>query len=46
VARGKRILRIAALVLAGVVYVWFAAVRAVPGIRRRKAEARAARRGR
>ena len=40
----KRILL--ALVAAGVaiVYVWVAAVRAVPGVRRRKAEARARRR--
>jgi len=30
--------------LAAVGYVWIAAVRAVPGVRRRKAEARAARR--
>ena len=31
--------------LAAVGYVWVAAVRAVPGVRRRKSEARAARRG-
>lgn len=44
-----RILRRLALALAAVVaaigYVWVAAVRAVPGVRRRKAAARARRRG-
>jgi hypothetical protein len=42
-------LKLMALALAAVVaaltYVWIAAVRAVPGVRRRKAEARARRRG-
>jgi hypothetical protein len=32
-------------VVAALTYVWIAAVRAVPGVRRRKAEARARRRG-
>jgi hypothetical protein len=36
-------LALSAFVVA-VTYVWFAAVRAVPGVRRRKAEARARRR--
>ena len=33
-------------IVAAVGYVWIAAVRAVPGVRRRKAEARARRTGR
>ena len=45
----KRLLTILAGILATIAYVWIAAVRAVPGVRRRKAVARAewrARRGR
>jgi HAMP domain-containing protein len=42
----KRILAALLSVLAGLVYVWFAAVRAVPGVRRRKEAARRARAGR
>lgn len=38
--RVKRILLAGAAILSGLVYVWVAAVRAVPGIRRRKAAAR------
>ena len=38
----KRVLLAVAAVLTGLVYVWFAAVRAVPGVKRRKAAARAA----
>jgi hypothetical protein len=38
----KRLLALLATLLAGIAYVWFAAVRAVPGVRRRKAAARAA----
>jgi hypothetical protein len=34
----------AGAVVAAIAYVWIASVRAVPGVRRRKAEARAARR--
>jgi hypothetical protein len=40
----KRVLAVLAAVAAAVGYVWVTAVRAVPGVRRRKAEARAARR--
>lgn len=40
----KRALLVVAGVLASVLYVWFAAVRAVPEVRRRKAARRAARR--
>jgi hypothetical protein len=40
----KRVLLAVTAVLGGLVYVWFAAVRAVPGVKRRKANARAARR--
>jgi hypothetical protein len=40
----KRILLGVGLALAGVAYVWLAAVRAVPDVKRRKAAARAARR--
>jgi hypothetical protein len=40
----KRVLAVLAAVVAAVGYVWVAAVRAIPGVRRRKAEARAARR--
>lgn len=36
----RRILVTLLSLLAGLVYVWFAAVRAVPGVRRRKAAAR------
>lgn len=42
----KRGLRLLALALGALVYVWVAAVRAVPGVRRRKAAARTARRSR
>lgn len=38
----KRLLALIATLLAGALYVWFAAVRAVPGVRRRKSAARAA----
>ena len=40
----KRVLAALVAVVAAVGYVWVAAVRAIPGVRRRKAEARAARR--
>jgi hypothetical protein len=40
----KRVLTALVAVVAAAGYVWVAAVRAVPGVRRRKAEARAARR--
>lgn len=40
----KRVLGTLAALVGGVGYVWIAAVRAVPGVRRRKDEARAARR--
>jgi len=44
-----RVLRRIAIVISAtlglIAYVWIAAVRAVPGVRRRKAEARARRRG-
>jgi hypothetical protein len=40
----KRIVALAAAVGGAILYVWFAAVRAVPAVRRRKAAARAARR--
>ena len=40
----KRVLAALAALVAAVGYVWVAAVRAIPGVRRRKAEARAARR--
>lgn len=40
----KRLALAVAAVVAAIGYVWVAAVRAVPGVRRRKAEARAARR--
>lgn len=40
----KRVLVGISAVLAGVAYLWVAAVRAVPGVRRRKAAARARRR--
>jgi hypothetical protein len=36
-----RLLRLAGAALAGLVYVWFAAVRSLPVVRRRKAERRA-----
>jgi hypothetical protein len=39
----KRIALAGAAALAAIGYVWVAAVRAVPGVRRRKAEARARR---
>jgi hypothetical protein len=38
----KRVLALIGSVLAFTLYVWFAAVRAVPGVRRRKAAARRA----
>jgi hypothetical protein len=41
----RRVALAFAATVAGIAYVWFAAVRAVPGVRRRKAEARASRRG-
>lgn len=40
----KRVLLAVTALLAFAVYVWVAAVRAVPGVRQRKAAARAARR--
>ena len=40
----KRLLLAVIAVLGGLVYVWVAAVRAVPGVKRRKQAARAARR--
>jgi hypothetical protein len=40
----RRIVLALAAAVAALVYVWVAAVRAAPGVRRRKAEARAARR--
>ena len=40
----KRVLAALVAVVAAIGYVWVAAVRAIPGVRRRKAEARAARR--
>ena len=36
----RRILKLAAGLLAFLTYVWFAAVRAVPGVKRRKAQRR------
>ena len=42
--RPKRILLALAALLSAVIYVWVAAVRAVPDVRRRKAAARRARR--
>jgi len=42
----RRLLTLFALVLGGITYVWFAAVRAVPGVREQKAAARARRRER
>jgi hypothetical protein len=39
----KRILTAAGLLLGFVLYVWYAAVRAVPGVKRRKAAIRARR---
>jgi hypothetical protein len=36
----RRILRLAATLLAFATYVWFAAVRAAPGVKRRKAARR------
>ena len=41
----KRVALALAALVAALTYVWIAAVRAVPGVRRRKAEARARRRG-
>ena len=38
----KRLLALIGAVLSAAAYVWFAAVRAVPGVRRRKAAARSA----
>jgi len=43
VGKVKRILLALAAFVGAVVYVWFAAVRAVPDVRRRKQAARAAR---
>ena len=40
----KRLLLALSALVAAATYVWVAAVRAVPGVRRRKAEARARRR--
>ena len=40
----KRIALVVAAAVAALLYIWVAAVRAVPGVRRRKAEARARRR--
>jgi len=42
--RIKRLLLVASTLLAASAYVWIAAVRAVPGVRERKAAARRARR--
>jgi hypothetical protein len=42
----KRLLALVAAILAGALYTWFAAVRAVPGVRQRKADAREAWRNR
>jgi len=42
----RRLLTILAGILATIAYVWIAAVRAVPGVRRRKAAARVERRAR
>jgi hypothetical protein len=39
----RRLLLAATAAVAALVYVWVAAVRAVPGVKRRKADARAAR---
>jgi hypothetical protein len=44
VASITRIIRLAAAALAGLLYVWFAAVRSLPRVRRRKAARRRARR--
>jgi len=41
--RVKQSILVLAAAMAGFVYVWFAAVRAAPGVRRRKAAARAGR---
>lgn len=38
--RAKRILFVLTAIVSSLVYVWVAAVRAVPGVRRRKAAAR------
>ena len=42
--RPGTILKLFAAAIAGILYVWFAAVRAVPDVRRRKAAFQAARR--
>jgi hypothetical protein len=42
--RVKQLALVAGAALAGLVYIWVAAVRAVPGVQRRKAQARARRR--
>jgi hypothetical protein len=42
----KRLLALVGGILGGVLYVWFAAVRAVPGVKRRKAAFRERRRTR
>ena len=39
----RRILAVAAGLFGGLIYVWFAAVRAVPGVKQRKKEQRGAR---
>ena len=44
VASIARVLGLAAVVLAGLLHVWYRAVLAVPGVKRRKAARRAARR--
>jgi hypothetical protein len=44
--RPKRLLTLVAALFASIAYVWIAAVRAVPGVRRRKAARRAAWRAR
>jgi len=38
----RRLLSLIATFFAGIVYVWIAAVRSVPGVKRRKADAREA----
>jgi hypothetical protein len=43
VTRPKRVLALVASTIGAMLYVWFAAVRAVPGVKRRKAALRATR---
>jgi hypothetical protein len=43
VRRLKRALLVVSAIIAGLLYVWVAAVRAVPGVRRRRADRRAVR---